>query len=91
MFPSSFQGRNFMEHTPPTRSTSAGRSSVFVRTGQIAPPTRPSFETSWFYPTPDRTSCWKDTGKEYSFALAARSSRKGCHCIKAGIDPNSYI
>lgn len=40
--PSPALGRNFMEHTPTTRSTSAGRPSVSVRTGQMVPPNRPS-------------------------------------------------
>ncbi|KAI3684402.1 hypothetical protein L6452_33625 [Arctium lappa] len=50
--PSPALGRNFMEHTPPTRSTSAGRPSVSVRTGQIAPPTRPSLRHPGSIPPP---------------------------------------
>ncbi|PWA52644.1 hypothetical protein CTI12_AA452510 [Artemisia annua] len=40
--PSPALGRNFMEHTPSHRSTSAGRPAVSSRTGQIVPPNRPS-------------------------------------------------
>nr|GEV86391.1 coiled-coil domain-containing protein SCD2-like isoform X1 [Tanacetum cinerariifolium] len=40
--PSPALGRNFMEHTPSNRSTSAGRPAVSARTGQIVPPNRPS-------------------------------------------------
>ncbi|KAJ9559488.1 hypothetical protein OSB04_004648 [Centaurea solstitialis] len=50
--PSPALGRNFMEHTPPTRSTSAGRPSVSVRTGQIVPPTRPSLRHPSSIPPP---------------------------------------
>ncbi|KAI3806954.1 hypothetical protein L1987_22874 [Smallanthus sonchifolius] len=38
--PSPALGRNFMEHATINRSTSAGRPSVSVRTGQVVPPNR---------------------------------------------------
>ncbi|KVH98102.1 hypothetical protein Ccrd_023672 [Cynara cardunculus var. scolymus] len=50
--PSPALGRNFMEHTPPTRSTSAGRPSASVRTGQMVPPTRPSLRNPGSIPPP---------------------------------------
>lgn len=50
--PSPALGRNFMDHTPPTRSTSAGRPSVSVRTGQIVPPNRPSLRHPGSVPPP---------------------------------------
>ncbi|KAM7480202.1 hypothetical protein LguiA_028415 [Lonicera macranthoides] len=40
--PSPALGRNFMDHTPPVRSTSAGRSSMSVRSAQIVPPSTTS-------------------------------------------------
>ncbi|XP_071733388.1 coiled-coil domain-containing protein SCD2 isoform X2 [Rutidosis leptorrhynchoides] len=40
--PSPALGRNFMEHTPSNRSTSAGRPSVSVRTGPVVPPNKSS-------------------------------------------------
>jgi len=41
-----------MEHTPTTRSTSAGRPSVSARTGQAVPPTRPSLRHPGSVPPP---------------------------------------
>ncbi|CAH9116439.1 unnamed protein product [Cuscuta epithymum] len=49
--PSPALGRNFMDHTPTVRSTSAGRSSLSVRTGSttspaaVVPPSRTSLRT----------------------------------------------
>ncbi|XP_047942278.1 coiled-coil domain-containing protein SCD2-like isoform X1 [Salvia hispanica] len=45
--PSPSLGRNFMDINPPVRSTSAGRSSMSVRTGTntVAPPSRSSLKT----------------------------------------------
>ncbi|KAK3042514.1 hypothetical protein RJ639_000238 [Escallonia herrerae] len=43
--PSPALGRNFMDHTPTVRSTSAGRSSMSVRSTQAVPPSRPSLRT----------------------------------------------
>ncbi|KAI3967018.1 hypothetical protein MKW92_046145 [Papaver armeniacum] len=44
--PSPALGRNFMEHTPSVRSTSAGRPSVAtVRTTAMVPPSKPSIRT----------------------------------------------
>ncbi|XP_076891943.1 coiled-coil domain-containing protein SCD2-like [Bidens hawaiensis] len=50
--PSPALGRNFMEHTPSNRSTSAGRPSVSVRTGQTMPPSRPSLRQPGSIPPP---------------------------------------
>ncbi|KAK9073598.1 hypothetical protein SSX86_007922 [Deinandra increscens subsp. villosa] len=50
--PSPALGRNFMEHPIPNRSTSAGRPSVSVRTGQIVPPSRPSLRHPGSIPPP---------------------------------------
>nr|XP_043635945.1 coiled-coil domain-containing protein SCD2 isoform X2 [Erigeron canadensis] len=50
--PSPALGRNFMEHTTSTRSTSAGRPSVSVRTGQMVPPNRPSLRHPGSVPPP---------------------------------------
>ncbi|XP_023771551.1 coiled-coil domain-containing protein SCD2 isoform X1 [Lactuca sativa] len=50
--PSPALGRNFMEHTPTTRSTSAGRPSVSVRSGQVVPPSRPSLRHPGPIPPP---------------------------------------
>ncbi|KAM0034753.1 putative Coiled-coil domain-containing protein SCD2 [Helianthus debilis subsp. tardiflorus] len=50
--PSPALGRNFMEHTLPSRSTSAGRPSVSVRTGQTIPPSRPSLRHPGPIPPP---------------------------------------
>ncbi|KAI3845940.1 hypothetical protein MKX03_013625 [Papaver bracteatum] len=45
--PSPALGRNFMEHTPSVRSTSAGRPSVAtVRTTAMVPPSKPSIRTT---------------------------------------------
>ncbi|CAI9753587.1 unnamed protein product [Fraxinus pennsylvanica] len=46
--PSPALGRNFMEHTPPVRSTSAGRPSISVRKGTttVVPPSRSSLRTA---------------------------------------------
>lgn len=43
--PSPALGRNFMDHTPSVRSTSAGRPSMSVRSAQMVPPSRPSLRT----------------------------------------------
>ncbi|XP_052181380.1 coiled-coil domain-containing protein SCD2-like isoform X2 [Diospyros lotus] len=43
--PSPALGRNFMEHTPSVRSTSAGRPSMSVRSTIIVPPSRGSLKT----------------------------------------------
>ncbi|KAK3001638.1 hypothetical protein RJ639_021267 [Escallonia herrerae] len=43
--PSPALGRNFMDHTPTVRSTSAGRPSMSVRSTQAVPPSRPSLRT----------------------------------------------
>ncbi|KAI7746874.1 hypothetical protein M8C21_022252 [Ambrosia artemisiifolia] len=50
--PSPALGRNFMEHTVSNRSTSAGRPSVSVRTGQTVPPNRPSLRHPGSIPPP---------------------------------------
>ncbi|KAI3737462.1 hypothetical protein L2E82_27465 [Cichorium intybus] len=50
--PSPALGRNFMEHTTTTRSTSAGRPSVSVRTGQAVPPSRPNLRHPGPVPPP---------------------------------------
>ncbi|KAL4559821.1 hypothetical protein LXL04_031967 [Taraxacum kok-saghyz] len=50
--PSPALGRNFMEHTPTVRSTSAGRPSVSVRSGQAVPPSRPSLRHPGSIPPP---------------------------------------
>ncbi|KAL7161914.1 hypothetical protein ACSBR2_042402 [Camellia fascicularis] len=43
--PSPALGRNFMEHTPSVRSTSAGRPSMSVRSTTVVPPKRGSLRT----------------------------------------------
>ncbi|XP_023001761.1 coiled-coil domain-containing protein SCD2-like isoform X1 [Cucurbita maxima] len=43
--PSPALGRNFVEHVPQVRSTSAGRSSMSVRSTQIVPPSKSSLRT----------------------------------------------
>ncbi|KAK2974202.1 hypothetical protein RJ640_021493 [Escallonia rubra] len=43
--PSPALGRNFMDHTPTVRSTSAGRPSMSVRSTQAVPPSRTSLRT----------------------------------------------
>ncbi|KAI3763240.1 hypothetical protein L1987_53694 [Smallanthus sonchifolius] len=50
--PSPALGRNFMEHTTINRSTSAGRPSVSVRTGQVVPPNRPALRHPGSIPPP---------------------------------------
>ncbi|KAF4384661.1 hypothetical protein F8388_003968 [Cannabis sativa] len=41
-------GRNFVDHTPSVRSTSAGRPSVSLRSTTVVPPTRSSLRTPMF-------------------------------------------
>ncbi|KAJ9140106.1 hypothetical protein P3X46_030788 [Hevea brasiliensis] len=43
--PSPALGRNFAEHVPSVRSTSAGRPSMSVRTATLVPPSKPSLRT----------------------------------------------
>ncbi|XP_076925576.1 coiled-coil domain-containing protein SCD2-like [Bidens hawaiensis] len=50
--PSPALGRNFMDHTTSIWSTSAGRPSVSVRTGQVVPPNRPSLRRHESVPSP---------------------------------------
>lgn len=44
--PSPALGRNFMEHNPSVRSTSAGRPSMSVRSAMVVPPSRASLKTA---------------------------------------------
>ncbi|KAF4401098.1 hypothetical protein G4B88_013939 [Cannabis sativa] len=46
--PSPALGRNFVDHTPSVRSTSAGRPSVSLRSTTVVPPTRSSLRTPMF-------------------------------------------
>ncbi|KAG8638592.1 hypothetical protein MANES_14G045900v8 [Manihot esculenta] len=43
--PSPALGRNFAEHVPSVRSTSAGRPSMSVRTATLVPPSKPTLRT----------------------------------------------
>uniref|UniRef100_A0A1D1Y2C5 SWI5-dependent HO expression protein 3 n=1 Tax=Anthurium amnicola TaxID=1678845 RepID=A0A1D1Y2C5_9ARAE len=49
--PSHVLGRNFMDHSPSVRSTSAGRPSVSARSTPLVPPTRTSLRTPSPIPT----------------------------------------
>ncbi|KAL3818487.1 hypothetical protein ACJIZ3_004392 [Penstemon smallii] len=70
--PSPALGRNFMDVTPPVRSTSAGRPSVSVRTATttMAPPSRPSLRTPVTIPSIDTNRLREkrfppDVGRDY--------------------------
>ncbi|KAF6138011.1 hypothetical protein GIB67_041884 [Kingdonia uniflora] len=54
--PSPALGRNFVEHTPANRSTSAGRPSVTVRPTPMVPPSRTSLRTPVSMPPLDPPS-----------------------------------
>ncbi|KAL6972973.1 hypothetical protein U1Q18_027148 [Sarracenia purpurea var. burkii] len=56
--PSPALGRNFMEHTPSVRSTSAGRPSMSVRSTTLVPPSRGSLRAPVSIPPiePPKTS-----------------------------------
>ncbi|OVA09655.1 hypothetical protein BVC80_9101g190 [Macleaya cordata] len=54
--PSPALGRNFVEHTPSVRSTSAGRSSISVRSTPLVPPSKSSLRTPVAVPPLDPPS-----------------------------------
>ncbi|PON97445.1 hypothetical protein TorRG33x02_066470 [Trema orientale] len=64
--PSPALGRNFVDHTPSVRSTSAGRPSVSVRSTNVAPPSRSSLRTPVSIPPIDPPTNRSRDNKRFS-------------------------
>ncbi|XP_062091533.1 coiled-coil domain-containing protein SCD2-like [Humulus lupulus] len=64
--PSPALGRNFVDHTPSVRSTSAGRPSVSVRSTTVVPPSRSSLRTPVSIPPIDPPTNRSRDNKRFS-------------------------
>eukprot|EP00258_Populus_trichocarpa_P026494 XP_024442513.1 coiled-coil domain-containing protein SCD2 isoform X1 [Populus trichocarpa] len=64
--PSPALGRNFMENVPSARSTSAGRSSMSVRTVTVVPPSKQSLRTPISIPPIDPPSSRSRDNKRFT-------------------------
>ncbi|KAJ6875886.1 hypothetical protein NC652_035304 [Populus alba x Populus x berolinensis] len=64
--PSPALGRNFMENVPSARSTSAGRSSMSVRTVTVVPPSKQSLRTPISIPPIDPPSSRSKDNKRFT-------------------------
>ncbi|KAM6583988.1 hypothetical protein CsatB_010990 [Cannabis sativa] len=64
--PSPALGRNFVDHTPSVRSTSAGRPSVSLRSTTVVPPTRSSLRTPMSIPPIDPPTNRSRDNKRFS-------------------------